>query len=634
MQTTTASAAASAAQPVKILLSATQVQAAVDKPADTATLSATARMESETNVANARRLEVYVSQDFLAACNQSETAGPCVEKMKQAVRMGLANMACSLLYPNGFDFPLRFSVEIVTKDINGDKELGAVLIDALSHSSTINFIVAAPRFGLSGISSLGSMMGTGFGSKQAPLPTPIAATPTPLTIPLPSTAPASAPSVALPSTAEISSLCTIIANGASSVPHIKRFLKTAARTNSGELSQLLDQFDSLNLVKKDATSTTTTTSSSLPAPNEQERKQQVETLVGQLMAIPTINSMLPSLLSYLLSAQQQQASSTSVVSPSGMTFAKLPGSIAKAWGAPSTGDEEDDEEEEEDDEEEDEDDESTSKSTVKKHTASHRSNSGVCSAFFFKCTICPNFFLCPNCEDGTNHDPQHPFLKVRSADTPASRLTPYSLQSPTSKAVSKKTVDHKYEAMYGKDDQRQRPLMAKFVEDVTLPPGTAVEAGESLVKIWKLRNDSRTFAWPEHSRVRFMTGERMGSSFKVPVLPCLSGRQIDVAIDIVIPVDVREPRRFVGYWQLCGPDETIFGDMLQIDVTAHPSKSTPPTADSSMSSHAEAPVTEEKQLAELKAMGFPNEQENRRVLLKNNRQMNRTIQELLGETNE
>ncbi|KAH3693342.1 hypothetical protein Pelo_19931 [Pelomyxa schiedti] len=79
--------------------------------------------------------------------------------------------------------------------------------------------------------------------------------------------------------------------------------------------------------------------------------------------------MLPSLLSYLLSAQQQQASSASVVSPSGMTFAKLPGSIAKAWGAPSTGDEEDDEEEEEDDEEEeDEDDESTSKSTVKKHT--------------------------------------------------------------------------------------------------------------------------------------------------------------------------------------------------------------------------------------------------------------------------
>ena len=98
--------------------------------------------------------------------------------------------------------------------------------------------------------------------------------------------------------------------------------------------------------------------------------------------------------------------------------------------------------------------------------------------------------------------------------------------------------------------------LAGLVEDVSIPPGSSVAAGEAFRKVWRLRNDG-TCTWAPDYAVVFSSGQAMGGtaavSFGTSVLP---GSTIDLALNLVAPTT---PGTYRGYWLLRSSRGLLFG---------------------------------------------------------------------------
>lgn len=76
-------------------------------------------------------------------------------------------------------------------------------------------------------------------------------------------------------------------------------------------------------------------------------------------------------------------------------------------------------------------------------------------------------------------------------------------------------------------------VVAVLLEDVTIPDGTKVEAGKSFTKTWKFKNTG-TCPWSGYTLV-FFSGDRMSAPDSAPVPQTLSGKEVDVSVDLVAP---------------------------------------------------------------------------------------------------
>ncbi len=74
---------------------------------------------------------------------------------------------------------------------------------------------------------------------------------------------------------------------------------------------------------------------------------------------------------------------------------------------------------------------------------------------------------------------------------------------------------------------------AVFIEDVTYPDGTRVDAGERFTKTWKLQNVG-TCAWTGYT-IAFVSGDKMDSPDTVSVPETASGDKADISVDFVAP---------------------------------------------------------------------------------------------------
>jgi len=97
---------------------------------------------------------------------------------------------------------------------------------------------------------------------------------------------------------------------------------------------------------------------------------------------------------------------------------------------------------------------------------------------------------------------------------------------------------------------------AIFVEDVTIPDGTILTAGEPFTKIWSLRN-AGSRAWTVDYDLIFLSGERMGGSGAVALPRTVRpGETVNVVMTLVAPED---PGDYRGYWILRNASGGIFG---------------------------------------------------------------------------
>ena len=74
---------------------------------------------------------------------------------------------------------------------------------------------------------------------------------------------------------------------------------------------------------------------------------------------------------------------------------------------------------------------------------------------------------------------------------------------------------------------------AVFVEDITVPDNTRIDAGEKFTKTWKLQNTG-SCTWTDYT-IAFVSGDQMDAPETAPVPETEVSSTVDVSIDLVAP---------------------------------------------------------------------------------------------------
>jgi hypothetical protein len=201
----------------------------------------------------------------------------------------------------------------------------------------------------------------------------------------------------------------------------------------------------------------------------------------------------------------------------------------------------------------------------------------------YKCMTCNvpgGFDLCEECESsGVKHSQDHLMMKMRAPQNSPIEMT----------------------GLAGGRCPRRRWMgpkpKAQFISDVTVADGVRVAQGETLKKVWSIKNVGDC-PWPAGTRLVFSGGDLAPQSqnrldeFSAEVPFAGPGDVVHIAIDIVVP---EEAGRFRGTFRLQTPDGLKFGDRLWIDVTAEDeaqtSKKAEPAAEEPAKAAAPAPAS-------------------------------------------
>lgn len=91
---------------------------------------------------------------------------------------------------------------------------------------------------------------------------------------------------------------------------------------------------------------------------------------------------------------------------------------------------------------------------------------------------------------------------------------------------------------------------ARFIEDVTIPDGTLVVAGDTFTKTWRIQNIGSETWVPGYFFV-FINGDRMEGQAITLTQEILPGGTIDISIPMIAPL---EAGTYTGYWMFQAPD--------------------------------------------------------------------------------
>ncbi len=76
-------------------------------------------------------------------------------------------------------------------------------------------------------------------------------------------------------------------------------------------------------------------------------------------------------------------------------------------------------------------------------------------------------------------------------------------------------------------------VQAVLLEDVTVPDGTRIPAGETFTKTWRFKNTG-TCHWSGYT-ISFLGGDRMGAPDSAPIPDTLAGSSVDVSLELTAP---------------------------------------------------------------------------------------------------
>ena len=107
---------------------------------------------------------------------------------------------------------------------------------------------------------------------------------------------------------------------------------------------------------------------------------------------------------------------------------------------------------------------------------------------------------------------------------------------------------------------------ARFIEDVTIPDGTLVVAGNTFTKTWRLQNIGSE-AWTTDYFFVFINGDRMDGQALTLTQEVASGGIIDISIPMIAPL---EAGTYTGYWMVQTPDteDGVDGPVFGIGTNA------------------------------------------------------------------
>jgi hypothetical protein len=104
---------------------------------------------------------------------------------------------------------------------------------------------------------------------------------------------------------------------------------------------------------------------------------------------------------------------------------------------------------------------------------------------------------------------------------------------------------------------------AVYVQDVTIPDGTVLGAGESFVKTWKIMN-SGTTTWTTAYSLVHISDNLMGAENSVPLTVEVPPNQnVDISVNMVAPSANGSYR---GFWRMRNAQGQLFGDAIYVDI--------------------------------------------------------------------
>jgi len=181
----------------------------------------------------------------------------------------------------------------------------------------------------------------------------------------------------------------------------------------------------------------------------------------------------------------------------------------------------------------------------------------------YKCTTCINYDLCAKCEAKGSHDASHMLLKIQkplsAQPTGYGRGCPYMRP----KNVNNNSEPSRWNSNRGpRRTAQQSGFLSRFVQDVTIPDGSSMNAGQQFVKIWRLRNEGE-MAWQEGTYLEFVGGDKLCVHKEISVPAAAPGTEVDIAVDMIAPT---KSGRYISYWRLCNADGSRFGQRVWIDI--------------------------------------------------------------------
>lgn len=112
---------------------------------------------------------------------------------------------------------------------------------------------------------------------------------------------------------------------------------------------------------------------------------------------------------------------------------------------------------------------------------------------------------------------------------------------------------------------------SEFVEDVTVPDGTTIVAGDEFTKTWRFRNNG-CLDWPSGTQMIYWGGDQMGGPDAVDVPATAFNETADVSVTMTAPA---EPGEYTGYWQIVAPDGAGVGPYVYVEIEVVAPTATP-----------------------------------------------------------
>ena len=114
----------------------------------------------------------------------------------------------------------------------------------------------------------------------------------------------------------------------------------------------------------------------------------------------------------------------------------------------------------------------------------------------------------------------------------------------------------------------------QFIEDVTVPDGSAFPPAASIEKTWRVLN-AGSCDWGPGYRLIFSGGELLGAEPEQALFPARSGSEAEISIQFEAP---QQPGRYTSAWVAINPLGEEFGDVIFMDIsvddTIQPTEST------------------------------------------------------------
>jgi len=148
-------------------------------------------------------------------------------------------------------------------------------------------------------------------------------------------------------------------------------------------------------------------------------------------------------------------------------------------------------------------------------------------------------------------------------------------------AKSELLADVKYDqdtlkALKHSEKENRPRLVARHVEDVTIPDGTELPPSTPFIKTWKIRNEGP--AWPTGSQLLFVSrkGDNLNGPERVVIKgDVLHGQEVEVSVPLITP---SEPGRYIGYYRMVTPEGVKFGQRVWVSFVVRRESDITPTS--------------------------------------------------------